>query len=129
MAAGGAGAIRTGLFRVCWSCCCVEVGRRVRILGDFTETGCVDEAGDTGVCVVGSTRGFVVMALFVGILPVLLLLFCLEVVVVEVVTAAVLLALRSRSAMASWMARSSCGFNFRLLVKRVEFEIFLLKMK
>lgn len=48
MAAGGAGAIRTGLFRVCCSCCCVEVGRNVRIRGDLTEAGWDDEAGETG---------------------------------------------------------------------------------
>lgn len=99
MAAGGAGAIRTGLFLVCCSCCCVEVGRRVRILGDLT--GCDDDAGETGGCGVDRTRAFADMALVDGILPVLLLLWALGMVVVEVDTAAVLLAFRSRSAMAS----------------------------
>lgn len=117
--AGGAGAIRTGLFLVCCTCWCVEVGRRVRILGDLTEAGCEDDAGETGGCGVDTIRAFADIALVVGILPVLLLLWGFEVVVVDVDTAAVLLAFRSRSAMASWMARSNCGFNFRLLVKRL----------
>lgn len=125
MAVGGAGAIRTGLFLVCCSCCCVEVGRRVRILGDFIEAGCDDEAGETGGWGVGSTRAFAGIALVVGALLVLLLLWAFE--VVEVDTAAVLLAFRSRSAMASWIARSSWGFNFRLLIKSLELKICHLK--
>lgn len=110
VAVGGAGAILTG--RRFWT----EVGRKLRVLGDF----------GAGAIVINDWLEWLAAKDCCWWLCILLVDDAAVTFTLLLVCCCILLAAfddRSKSAIASWMARSNCEFNFLLLYlkKKIKF--------